>query len=589
VKKKITLLLLSFIFVFGPLYSQKIISGQSEATNIKLYAKYERGLPPNLFIELTFTDDNNNGLLEPNENAVLQLIISNKGKGTAQGLNVSVKDDMFDSNLHIDDGKKIPFIYPGKSITVEVPIRANFKIKSREHKLKISVEEHFGYDMDDAFLVLNTLEYLPPEMVFSGLEIMDEGAGTAALITDGQLQAGEQVRVKLVIQNIGENISKETNYTISCTDDDIYIINDQGKLGDIAVGEVKEFWITISPNKRVKSYQKLPIYLSISNKYQIGGINQLQLPIELNETPPTPEIVEVKANMEKYQQQVARFEYTSNKITTNISNVIDISQTVPSKMKRPNSVAIVIGIEDYKNVVPAPYAVNDAEIMKNYFTTTLGVEKVFIYTDDEVSGFFFENIFNPTYGELQRAIIKGETELFVFYSGHGMPSKNGKEVYLFPSDGRKEALNKQGYSLNTFYENLNALGAKTTTVFIDACFSGVSRPSEKENMHNLVAMKGVSIKPRIKQPWEENDHFSVFASSSFEETSLGFDPSRTGLFTYYVCAGLQGEADANGNGKISNGELKNYVIKNVSETSVKILGKQTPVFNGNTKYILTEY
>ena len=251
--------------------------------------------------------------------------------------------------------------------------------------------------------------------------------------------------------------------------------------------------------------------------------------------------------------------------------------------------AIVIGVEDYKNFVAAPYAANDAQIMKEYFKNILGVQKVFIYTNKEVSGFFFEDTFNPDYGELQKAIIKGETELFVFYSGHGMPSKDGKKVYLFPYDGRKEALNRHGYDINSFYKNLDALGAKTTTVFIDACFSGVSRASEEVDMHNLMAMKGVSIKPRIEQPWENNKDFSVFSSSSFDETSLGFDASRTGLFTYYVCAGLQGKADANNDKKISNSELKDYVIKNVGETSVKILGKQTPVFNGNPDFILSEY
>lgn len=248
-----------------------------------------------------------------------------------------------------------------------------------------------------------------------------------------------------------------------------------------------------------------------------------------------------------------------------------------------------MGIEKYKNFASAPYAANDAEIMKDYFKNILGVEQVFLYTDSDVSGFFFDEKFNPDWGELQRAIVKGKTDLFVFYSGHGMPSKDGSKVYLFPSDGRIEALSRQGYDLNIFYKNLASLGAKSTTIFIDACFSGVSRASETRDIKNLVAMKGVAIKPKVDQPWETNPNFTVFSSSSFEETSLGFDPSETGLFTYFLCAGLQGKADTNGDKKITSGELKNYVIKNVSEISVKILGKQTPVFNGNEEIILGEY
>ncbi|MCK5774936.1 MAG: hypothetical protein KAH25_02110, partial [Bacteroidales bacterium] len=167
--KKTTLLFLSFLLSAGMVFSQKIISGKSKPTTIKLNPKYERGLPPNLFVELTFADDNNNGILEPNETALLKLTISNKGKGAAQGLVVYVEDNINDPELIINDGKKIPYIYPNKSVQVDIPLKANFAIGSNEHKLKISVSEHFGYDMDDAFLVLNTLEYLPPELVFSGL------------------------------------------------------------------------------------------------------------------------------------------------------------------------------------------------------------------------------------------------------------------------------------------------------------------------------------------------------------------------------------------------------------------------------------
>ncbi len=413
--RKITLLFLSIIFSAGMVFSQKIISGKSEPTSIKLHPKYERGIPPNLYVDLSFEDENSNGILEPGETALLKLTISNKGKGAAQGLVVLVEDNMNDSELIISDGRKIPYVYPNKSVQVDIPLKANFAISSAEHKLKISVSEHYGYDMDDAFLVLNTLEYLAPEMVFSGLEVIDIGEGTGAIIEDGQLQAGEQVKVKVVVQNIGENISKSTSYLVTSTNNNIYVSNASGDLGDIAVGEVKEFWVTISPNKRVSKSGELPIFLKISNQYHIGGISHEQLPITLNQKPPAPAIVEVKVDMERFEKQVARFEYTSNKITANISNVYDIRQVPPSKTKRPNSVAIVIGVEDYKNFVAAPYADNDAQIMKNYFKNVLGVEKVFIYTNKEVSGFFFEDIFNPNYGELQKAIIKGETELFVFF------------------------------------------------------------------------------------------------------------------------------------------------------------------------------
>ena len=578
-----------FLAIVSVTTAQKVVTGKSKPTRIVLNPDYKRGMPPNLYVSLTYEDGNNNGILEPNEVSVLKLKITNKGKGPAQGLLIKVSDNVYDPEFHIQDRQRIPYLYPEQTAEISVPIKAGFEIKSKEHKLEISVTEHFGYDMDPAYLILNTIAYQDPELVFSGLELVDVGAGTANIEPDGQLQPGELVKIKIVVQNIGQNVSEDTRYKVVSKDNNIYLENGTGELGNLGIGEVKEFWINISPNKRVTTAGNLPLYLSLANKYNRGIVRNYNLPVVLNQKPPQTEIVEVKADMEKLQKQVARFEVNSNKITANIGNVIDINQVSPSEMHRPNSVAVVMGIEKYKYFAPAPYADQDAEIMKKYFRQVLGVDKVFLYTDEDVSGFFFQNTFNPEYGELQKAIVKGKTDLFVFYSGHGMPSKDGDKVYLFPSDGRIEALQTQGYDLNLFYKNLEALGARSTTIFIDACFSGVSRPTETQETQNLVAMKGVAIKPKVEQPWENNPNFNVFTSSAFNETSLGFDPSQTGLFTYFVCAGLQGNADLNKDGKITAGELSDYVIENVVATSKKILGKQTPLFYGNRNKVLTEY
>jgi len=586
--KNVTILFFSVLFAFHS-YSQKVISGKSQVTPVKLTPEFKRGIPPNLFVKYEFLDNNRNGILEANESANLSIEITNKGKGAAQGLFVKVSDNILDKELNIEYGKEIVFIYPDQKVEVNLSIKAGFLIKSAEHKLEISVSEHFGYDMDPAYLILSTLKFQEPELVFSGLEIVDIGQGTGAILEDGELQAGEMVKVKLVVQNIGQNISKYTTYKIESTDNNIYISDGQGTLGDISIGEVKEFWISLSPNKRVTTQGKLPVYLTVTNDYNRGNLKEFQLPISLNQKPPEPSIVEVKADIESLKQQVARFEYTSNKITANVGNIIDIRQVAPSKTKRPDAVAIIIGVEKYEYFAPAPYAANDAQVIKEYFRNVLGIQKVYTYTNDDVTGFFFDNNFDPNFGELQKAIVKGQTDLFVFYSGHGMPSKDGSTIYLFPSDGRIEALDRQGYDLNKLYNNLEALGAKSVTVFMDACFTGDSRASEQIEPKNLVAMKGVKIKVKVIQPWLNNQSFTVFNSSDFNETSLGFDPSETGLFTYYLCAGLQGKADANKDNQITAGELQDYVTAQVMDTSIKIRGVQTPQFYGNREMILTEY
>jgi caspase domain-containing protein len=584
--KKIALLLI--VCMAYTANAQKLITGKSK-TNFKFKPTYERGIPPNLFVELNFEDDDGNGILENEESARMKLTIKNKGNGPAQGLYITVKDDVSDSEFNINDKIKIANIQAGKSAEVEIPIQAGFRVKTAEHKLEISVKEHFGYDMDPAYLILNTLEYQKPKLVFSGLEIIDYGEGTGAISSDGQLQAGELVKAKIVVQNIGQNISKNTKYRVYSSDENIYIDNGSGSLGNLAIGEVKEFWINLSPNKRVNTAGNLPVFLSLTGEKGFGDLKNYKLPITLNQKPPQTATLEVSADIESLKRKVVRFESKSNKFTAQIGRIKKIDQVAPAKTVRENSVAVIFGIENYDNLPPAPYAENDAELAKNYFKNRLGVNQVVVYNSDKASGLVFDDVFNPDYGELQKAIIKGKTDLFVFYSGHGLPDKKGENIYLFPSDGRVERMSVQGYSIDKFYTNLEKLGARSVTVFLDACFSGASRATENINTENLIAMKGVVIKPQYHQPWLNNKNFSVFTSSSGSQTSLGFEPSQSGLFTYYLCLGLQGDADADNDRKVTNRELKDYLVKNVEATSKKILGLQTPEFRGNEDMILTEY
>ncbi len=78
----------NLVFLFLPCFlilnvmkseAQKVISGRSQSQKVTIKPEYARGLPPNLFVNLSFEDDNKNGILEANEKARLKLNISNEG------------------------------------------------------------------------------------------------------------------------------------------------------------------------------------------------------------------------------------------------------------------------------------------------------------------------------------------------------------------------------------------------------------------------------------------------------------------------------------------------------------------------------
>ena len=78
--------------------------------------------------------------------------------------------------------------------------------------------------------------------------------------------------------------------------------------------------------------------------------------------------------------------------------------------------------------------------------------------------------------------------------------------------------------------------------------------------------------------------FSVFSASAGRETAKVLEEAEHGLFSYYMMKGLEGEADANSDNQITNGELIAFINKNVSRQA-----NQTPQLNGNPDQILVQW
>jgi len=158
-----------------------------------------------------------------------------------------------------------------------------------------------------------------------------------------------------------------------------------------------------------------------------------------------------------------------------------------------------------------------------------------------------------------------------------------KDIFLIPYDVDKAWIRDEGFSLNKLYADLGKLKARSVTVIMDACFSGGSRRSEAYATKSIANQKLVMIdETEMEQPWLNDPNFRVFTSSRGDQTSLGYDRSRSGLFTYYLAIGLQGEADKDGNGKVEMNELVDYVSEQVNNASD---GAQTPQFYGDRNFL----
>jgi hypothetical protein len=234
-----------------------------------------------------------------------------------------------------------------------------------------------------------------------------------------------------------------------------------------------------------------------------------------------------------------------------------------------NRVALVIGIERYANAPPAKYASRDANFFADFSEVKLGVpaQNILLLKDEEASE---REILLALKSWLPRMVTPDQTELFVFYAGHGMPTSDGTNAYLVPHDAEVRLIEDTAISRKRFFDEIGAARPRSATFFFDNCYSGATRSEEL-----LLASRPLSIKV---EETDVPDNYLVFTAGESNQTAGVLDEVKHGRFSYFVFKGLEGEADANRDGKISAGELHKYVRESVGRFSA---GAQTPTMLGD--------
>lgn len=251
-----------------------------------------------------------------------------------------------------------------------------------------------------------------------------------------------------------------------------------------------------------------------------------------------------------------------------------------------HDVAVIIGNKNYKKTSSVDYAINDSQKMKELVLKTMGfLPENVIYVEDATLSDFTE-IFGSQKdvgrSKLQNYIKSGVSNVFIYYVGHGAPDiqEAKPKAYFVPVDADPQYIGASGYKVQTLYDNLAKLPAKTITVVLDSCFSG--------NSPNGLLFKGISglvIVDKSAKMTVKNS--TVITSTSENQVSSWYTEKEHSLFTYFFLKGLQGEADKNGDKKITAGELNEYLSENVSSLSKRLTGNlQQPLLTGDNKRVM---
>lgn len=286
-------------------------------------------------------------------------------------------------------------------------------------------------------------------------------------------------------------------------------------------------------------------------------------------------------------QHTSRLERSTELRNTTSLPPADIAVNIPkTALKRKDAVAVVIGNADYLKTTGVDFAIRDASVMKMYLTNALGFDEKNIIFELNASKATLETIFgteNNHRGKLFNWIKKDVSDVFIYYVGHGAPDLKRNRAYIVPVDSDPMTIDMNGYPLDTFYSNIAKLPYKTITVVIDACFSGLSPKG--------LLVKGISPAGiEVDIPYANIPKSTVFLSSSGKEYSSWHEDQGHSLFTYYFLKGLKGEADKNGDRKISVAELRNYLDEEVPYQARRLnSNEQSPLVWGDLDSILAEY
>jgi TPR repeat protein len=252
----------------------------------------------------------------------------------------------------------------------------------------------------------------------------------------------------------------------------------------------------------------------------------------------------------------------------------------PSNVKRQpvrDAVAIIIGISSYKSLPKAEYADDDARAFYDYAMRALGVKpeniKLLVDSDaDEVEIIKAFKTWLPSR-------VKASTHVYVYYSGHGLPTEDGQGLYLLPLRAERDFISRTSIQFQEINADIQAAKPKSVTIFIDACYSGQARSGEA-----LIA-NARPVKLRAEKKLFP-DHFTVISASQSDQISSSSSDLKHGIFSYYLMKGMEGDADVNKDGKITLGEMQVYLVENVGRQAGMMSRKQEPQLIGDSDRVL---
>lgn len=198
--------------------------------------------------------------------------------------------------------------------------------------------------------------------------------------------------------------------------------------------------------------------------------------------------------------------------------------------------ALVVGINRYDQLGELSNCRQDATALAGLLSGRGGYapDRVLLQTDDAEG--------RASYASLTRRIglvcklAEPDDVLLFYFAGHGITIDG--QGYLVPSDGLEA---QTCISIKWLQAQMEASKAKAKVMILDACHSGSA----------VRGVEGIAASLTGKE--------GLITITSCADSELSYPEGKHGVFTSFLLSGLGGQADSNGDGKITHRELFAYV------------------------------
>jgi uncharacterized caspase-like protein len=242
--------------------------------------------------------------------------------------------------------------------------------------------------------------------------------------------------------------------------------------------------------------------------------------------------------------------------------------------------AVVVGISQYKAVLPLRYADKDALAFYDYLTQHIGVpkEQITLMVNEHATLTALKRTLGT---DLKRKAGEKDT-VIVYYAGHGAPEADssagdddGLEKYIVPYDADPRDLYTTALPMREIETIFQRLTPERIIFISDSCYSGATA-----GRTFATAARRAIVSENFLTRLSKGKGRIVLSASKASEVSEEREDLGHGVFTYYLLEGLKGKADADKDGIVTVDEVYAYVSKKVPEITGQ---NQHPVKKGEVE------